>query len=67
MSSTINYDELDIYILDNDQPTTCPKCGVRTDWIEIDNDRFFHTCLDKECNYQFIGEFETDEERESYL
>ena len=45
----------DIYILDQDQPATCPKCGARTDFAEL-GDYQVHTC--KECGYSFVGEFE---------
>jgi transposase-like protein len=52
---------MDIYILDHDQPTTCPKCGARTDFIEEEGNHPTlcdqrHTCLG--CGYKFIGEFE---------
>jgi len=49
------------YILDDDQPTTCPLCGARTDFrkfVEQKKDIQFHECLNENCNYQFIGEFE---------
>lgn len=53
----------DIYLM-GDQPTTCPRCGART---EILLDLFnspaktqYHKCLSKECKYTFIME-ENDE------
>lgn len=45
--------------LGNDQPTTCPKCGVRT---EILSDRLLmqqHLCLNETCTYEFILEFDS--------
>lgn len=46
----------DIILLDTDQPTTCPLCGARTDFVELSRDKQKHTCLN--CKYEFIGEFE---------
>jgi hypothetical protein len=46
-----------IYILDNDQPTTCPKCGSRTRFVEYTGAIQKHHCLGKDCLYSFIGEF----------
>lgn len=40
-----------IYV-DSDQPTTCPKCGARTEW-EDKGDHRLNTCLNKECNFIF--------------
>lgn len=51
----------EIFILDNDQPTSCPKCGSRTDFKEETfNNRLIqiHKCLNKKCAKEFIGEFE---------
>jgi len=51
------------YILDNNQPATCPKCGARTEWeniIVLKIASQLHTCLASSCNYKFIGEFETE-------
>jgi len=56
--------EMNIFILDNEQPTCCPKCGTRTDFEEVINrDKTFqmHHCANKECLYEFIGEFESEE------
>ena len=50
------------YILDNDQPTTCPKCGKRTDWTDNEDGSQDHKCLG--CGYEFRGEFEPREERQ---
>lgn len=44
------------YILDNEQPPTCPKCGARTDFEENEDGTQAHTCLN--CKFQFTGEFE---------
>lgn len=44
------------HILDQDQPTTCPRCGYRTeDDHFIDNMQICH-CMG--CHYSFIGVFE---------
>ncbi len=50
-----------IYILENEQPTTCPKCGARTDFVQLRyRSRVIqkHSCLWPYCKYVFIGEFE---------
>ena len=53
--------ELEIFI-GTDQPATCPKCGNRT---EILNDKInyqHHKCPSENCNFEFILEFEEDDE-----
>ena len=46
---------------DNDQPTTCPRDGARTEIIEEmiwdeDNWRQKHRCLDRSCRHTFVLE-----------
>ena len=49
--------ELDTYVNgDNDQPTTCPMCSCRTDYIEVAEDKEQHQCLG--CGYEFFLDFE---------
>ena len=47
----------------NDQPTTCPKCGCRTELILDFPDTVektqYHKCLDVNCKYTFIVEEDT--------
>lgn len=45
--------QLDV-ILNGDQPTTCPKCGARTDfeYFRKRSSRALNTCLN--CGHQFI-------------
>jgi len=54
--------DIDIYLM-GDQPTTCPKCGARTEQRlrieDFHNDSQFHICLSNECNYQFLVEEKT--------
>jgi hypothetical protein len=50
----INY--LDHVILDNDQPTTCPKCGCRTEDDHLMSNKQINHCT--HCHYTFIGIFE---------
>ena len=57
----LNHADLDCYIL-NDQPTTCGKCGARTDFEKINNIIQLHECLNPDCGYKFITE-----EDESFL
>lgn len=47
----------EIFILD-DQPTTCPHCGSRTEFKEIGDGQQRHTCMT--CQFTFTGEFEAD-------
>lgn len=49
--------ELEVFI-GNDQPTTCPKCGNRTEIIDELENIQHHKCYSKECNYEFILEFD---------
>jgi transposase-like protein len=52
-------DELEVFTNgDNEQPTTCPYCGARTDFIEIDNFKQQHKCLS--CKYEFFMDFDED-------
>jgi len=45
------------YLLDHDQPTTCPKCGTRTFYIQKPRCQW-HACISSICKFQFIGLFE---------
>jgi len=49
----------DIYLM-GDQPTTCPKCGIRTEiTLELLEFSFaiqFHKCPSEKCKYSFIVE-----------
>ncbi|MCW3105134.1 MAG: hypothetical protein JWO09_3574 [Bacteroidetes bacterium] len=51
-----------IYILDNEQPTTCPQCGRRTNFSQfLERNEIIqkHYCMERvACGYSFIGEFE---------
>lgn len=51
----ITYSEVYIH---SDQPTTCPKCGARTEillnlWHTIDKTEI-HLCVQKSCGYEFV-------------
>jgi hypothetical protein len=49
----------EIYLF-NDQPTTCPKCGNRTDIIfdfyDQPNKAQIHKCMTINCRFQFMIE-----------
>lgn len=49
----------EIYLF-NDQPTTCPKCGNRTDIILDFYDQLYkaqlHLCITKDCRSKFMIE-----------
>ncbi|MEN2414240.1 hypothetical protein [Flavobacterium mesophilum] len=51
--------ELEIF-LSSDQPATCPKCGNRTEILKEFKLSQKHTCLSKECNFEFILEFDNN-------
>ena len=53
-------EELEIFI-SSDQPTTCPKCGNRTEIIEDFISSQKHKCLSKNCDFQFILEFDNED------
>jgi len=55
-------DYFEVYTF-SDQPTTCPKCGSRS---EITLDLFFtdeqsqhHKCLSSKCHFEFVMQKET--------
>lgn len=50
--------ELDVYV-SGDHPATCPKCGARTEFIEVDDMKQQHKCLG--CKYEFFMD-EPDED-----
>jgi hypothetical protein len=53
----INFQEI---LIISDQPTTCPKCGSRTeitlDLSHINNHVQVHQCLNYLCKNQFVVE-----------
>ena len=52
--------ELDSYLWD-ESPVTCPKCGARTDFLEIADDMQQHECLNHKCKYEFYVGFDTED------
>ena len=52
-----NLGELPAFI-GSDQPTTCPKCGSRTEFVEHTSELQQHEC--KNCKYEFDLYFEED-------
>jgi hypothetical protein len=56
-------DYTDVYIF-SDQPTTCPKCGVRTeisfDLYETPEHTQHHKCLSKLCGFEFVMQEDKD-------
>jgi hypothetical protein len=64
----INFSESFIY---SDQPTTCPKCGVRTETI-VDlfhsTEQFqIHKCPNEKCSFEFIMQYDIDFDNGSLL
>lgn len=47
-----------------EEPTTCPSCGARTEFEEIEDGLQLHQCLNEDCGKQFIGESDDAEETE---
>ena len=55
----INKDEVPTFTNgDNDQPTTCPDCGGRTEFKQIDETLQWHTCIS--CGFIFNLEFKKE-------
>lgn len=57
----MDYSEVFIF---NDQPTTCPKCGNRTEiTLELTNTvekTQYHKCLSSYCSFNFVVEEDTE-------
>ena len=57
------YNLNEVYII-SDQPTTCPKCGARTEIIlsldyTIEKTQFLK-CLFESCKYEFVMQEDID-------
>jgi hypothetical protein len=52
-------EDLPIFIL-GEEITTCPKCGRRTDFEEINDMEQIHTCLNDKCQFIFKGEYDEE-------
>ena len=50
----IAIDASKIYLLDADQPMTCPACGSRTDFVDTPGGLQYHTCLNASCGKTFL-------------
>lgn len=50
---------LERYIL-GDQPATCGICGARTEFDELSDGIQIHQCLNSDCLYKFVGEFDEE-------
>lgn len=50
--------DFNIMFLCGDQPTTCPKCGLRTDiLLDMSHTRYgtqIHLCENQSCNFLFV-------------
>lgn len=57
----MDYSEVFIF---NDQPTTCPKCGNRTEiTLELTNTvekTQYHKCFSSDCSFNFVVEEDTE-------
>lgn len=57
----VDYSEVYIY---SDQPTTCPKCGTRSEVVlnfaHTSDKTEVHLCPDNNCNYEFIMQYDKD-------
>jgi len=64
----LDYSKVYIY---SDQPTTCPKCGARSEIIlnlshTTDNTEVY-LCPDPNCRYEFIMQYDEDFDNGSLL
>lgn len=57
-------DFLEVYTF-SDQPTTCPKCGIRTDitlnLFETPEQTQYHKCFSDKCGYEFVMQKDDEE------
>lgn len=64
----LDYSKVYIY---SDQPTTCPKCGARSEVIlnlsHTTDKTEVHLCPDTNCTYEFIMQYDEDFENGSLL
>lgn len=51
----------------NDQPVTCPHCGSRTGWTDLDNGKQLHHCLNMKCAVWFRAEEDPEREKDTGL
>jgi len=60
----INFSEI---FISSEQPTTCPKCGARTeillDFSHTKDETQIHKCLDENCSKEFIVQQDKDFEK----
>jgi len=57
--------DINLIFLVSDQPTTCPKCGTRSDFenytiSDSKNVLQMHTCLNSSCKFEFLVEFHNE-------
>lgn len=45
---------------DNEQPTVCPMCGSRTDFVAPVGNWERHKCLNPQCRYEFLLDLEDE-------
>ena len=64
----IDYSKVYIY---SDQPTTCPKCGSRTEIIldlsHTNGQTQIHKCPFETCEFEFVMQYDIDFENGSLL
>lgn len=64
----IDYSEVYIH---SDQPTTCPKCGTRSEIVlnfsHTKNQTEIYLCTKEKCEYQFIMQYDEDFDNGSLL
>jgi hypothetical protein len=64
----VDFSEVFIY---SDQPTTCPKCGVRSELVldlsHTKDETQIHKCPKHNCEYEFVMQFDEDFENGSLL
>ena len=64
----LNFTEIFIY---SDQPTTCPKCGLRSeivlDLLHEENSAQVHKCSNNKCEFEFVMQDDEDFDNSSLL
>ena len=64
----IDYSEIFVY---SDQPTTCPKCGLRSEIIlDLSHTKLktqIHKCPNDKCSFEFVMQYDEDFDNGSLL
>lgn len=60
LNGLLRLSSMETFIFGTDDIVTCPKCGSRTDFLELSDTIQEHDCLS--CKYEFVVEIEETDE-----